>query len=236
MEAKEETKKEQEEVKGADLDYGDEPEGENPLIKKMIKIILKEREIPEILPYEEETVSELDTIVKEQEEAVSEQETRTANENFFVMIYKTEIERLKFLLKTYLRTRLFKIQKYYLYIIKHEKADLLSKAEYNFVANYFLYKRNHFKECFTKDLYDSLNDFVEIKEEDAVPHKNAPVSEDLVVQPSLKRPVFIKMNCDMPRVNDFVMETKENLKMGEIMLVPYDNCKDLIEANVAEIV
>ncbi len=202
----------------------------------MIKNILREREITELLPYEGESVSELDQLIKNQEEVINESEASSVNENFFAMIYKTEIERLKYLLKAYLRTRLFKIQKFYLYIIKNEKCELLSESEYEFAVKYFLHKRNHFRACFSNDLHEALNDFVDPSDESEEQHKNTPVNEDLVMKPSLKRPIFIRMLRDMPRVNDFAMETKENLKNGQIMLVPYESCKDLIEASVAEVV
>ena len=116
------------------------PDGENPLIKTVIKLILEEREIPEILHYQKDIVESLDTLIKGQEDAISSIEPSSTNENFFTMIYKTEIERLKFLLKMYLRTRLFKIQKYYLFLISKEQGELLSEHEYEFVAQYFIHK------------------------------------------------------------------------------------------------
>ena len=116
------------------------PDGENPLIKTVIKLILEEREIPEILHYQKDIVESLDTLIKGQEDAISSIEPSSTNENFFTMIYKTEIERLKFLLKMYLRTRLFKIQKYYLFLISEEHGELLSEHEYEFVAQYFIHK------------------------------------------------------------------------------------------------
>ena len=57
----------------------------------------------------------------------------------------------------------------------------------------------------------------------------------MVVKPKQLKPIFIRMLRDIPRVNDFKMETKENLKMGGIMFVPYESCKDLILAGVAEV-
>lgn len=201
----------------------------------MVKLLIKEREVPEILPYETDIVEALDSMIKDQEDAMAEVNTNTVNENFFSMIYKTEIERLKYILKAYLRTRLFKIQKYYLYIIKEEKSDLLSQAEMKFAGKYFLYKRNHFKEWFLKNIPESLTDFVEATEE-TKDDPRVPVSQTLVTSPKETRPVFIRMLRDIPRVNDFKLQSTENLKTGQIMLIPYEHCKDLIDAEVAEVV
>lgn len=43
-----------------------------------------------------------------------------------------EVERVKFALKSYLRTRLAKIEKHLLYIIEKDCSDLLSEAEMQF--------------------------------------------------------------------------------------------------------
>ena len=40
-----------------------------------------------------------------------------------------ELERIKFIFKSYLRTRLLKIEKSYLYIVEKDQSDLLSEAE-----------------------------------------------------------------------------------------------------------
>ena len=44
-----------------------------------------------------------------------------------------ELERVKFIYKSYLRTRLLKIEKHYLYIVEKDQAELLSNSEQEFV-------------------------------------------------------------------------------------------------------
>lgn len=48
---------------------------------------------------------------------------------------------MKFILKSYLRTRLFKIEKYVLYIVEKEKGDLLSEAEIAYAFNVYENKK-----------------------------------------------------------------------------------------------
>ena len=98
--------------------------GGNPLVEQISKAIIKERESPEILQYETDMITSLEKLILSQEEALDETSASTTTENFFNSIYKLEVERMKYLLKTYLRTRLFKIEKYHLYLIKNEKFEL----------------------------------------------------------------------------------------------------------------
>jgi hypothetical protein len=48
------------------------------------------------------------------------------DERFYLNIGRMEIERVKYLLKAYLRTRIIKIEKHLLYIIEKDQASLLS--------------------------------------------------------------------------------------------------------------
>jgi GINS complex subunit 4 len=43
-----------------------------------------------------------------------------ADDRFFFNVHKMELERVKFMLKSYLRTRLFKIERYLLYIVEKD--------------------------------------------------------------------------------------------------------------------
>lgn len=94
------------------------------MLEKVTKAIIKERESPDILPYETDIITELEKLIATQEEALEDVEAVTPTENFFNSIYKLEVERMKYLLKSYLRTRIFKIEKYHLYLIKNNKEEL----------------------------------------------------------------------------------------------------------------
>lgn len=53
-----------------------------------------------------------------------------SDSRFIHMLLQTEIERIKYLLKSYLRTRLFKIEKFSLYLLRQENVgDILSANE-----------------------------------------------------------------------------------------------------------
>lgn len=51
------------------------------------------------------------------------------DERFYLNIERMELERVKYLLKAYLRSRIIKIEKHLIYIIEKDKANLLSQSE-----------------------------------------------------------------------------------------------------------
>ena len=57
--------------------------------------------------------------INKQEDAVSKK-AADSDDRFYFNIHKMELERVKYLLKSYLRTRLMKIEKHYLFIIERD--------------------------------------------------------------------------------------------------------------------
>ena len=54
---------------------------------------------------------------------------KDTDDRFFFNIHKMELERIKFMLKSYLRTRIFKIERHLIYLIEEDRAHLMSEAE-----------------------------------------------------------------------------------------------------------
>ena len=57
------------------------------------------------------------------------------DERFNINIYKMEVERVKFVMKSYLRARLAKIERHIVYIIEKDRSELLSESEKIFAFN-----------------------------------------------------------------------------------------------------
>ncbi len=86
-------------------------------------------------------------------------QVKDTDDRFFFNIHKMELERIKFMLKCYLRTRLFKIEKYYLYIVEKDQASLLSEGEMQFTWTLYEAKKNHFTTAFFHKIPSRLNQF-----------------------------------------------------------------------------
>jgi len=187
------------------------------------------------LAYKTELVEELDLLITTQEEAVSSGSSSSVTENFFASIYKLDIERMKYLLKSYLRTRLLKIQKLYLDIIRNDKGDLLSESEYEFVAKFFIHKKTHFQTSFSRRLPNELEDFVDPSGENTS-NPNCPVNPEMVVEPNMARPVFVKIAKAVGKLGQQDSGVSSNLKLGNVVFMPYERCKGLLDTGVAELV
>ena len=83
-------------------------ENYNEQITSIQKAIIQEENCPEILAFERNLYDNLCEIVENQDQALQEVE-KTIDKKTYFNIYSLELERIKYLLKSYLRTRLFKV-------------------------------------------------------------------------------------------------------------------------------
>lgn len=70
-----------------------------------------------------------------------------------------ELERAKYMLKSYLRIRIFKIEKQLIHIIENDKASLLSEGEMSFAWQLYENKKTYFNEAFFSGIPSKLNIF-----------------------------------------------------------------------------
>ena len=68
-----------------------------------------------------------------------------------------EPERVKFIMKSYLRVRLAKIERHLVYIIEKDKSELLSESEKIFAFNILESRKIHFQETFFEKVPRELN-------------------------------------------------------------------------------
>merc|ERR1712129_690205 len=96
--------------------------------------------------------------------------------------FKKELQRIRYVLNSYLRIRLWKIQKFTLHILSDIDAwNRLSNAEQDFATAYSDLNERHFKNCFLKDL----------------PNKYQTMTEaEMFVKPDLNKFVVIKSNVN----------------------------------------
>lgn len=98
-------------------------------VSKLSTAIRQEKFSPEILPFQHETVGQLMESVRSQSERLKQIKV-AENNKAFVDLQLLELERIKYLLKSYLRTRLHKIETNIFYVVKENLTSLLSEAEF----------------------------------------------------------------------------------------------------------
>ncbi|WWC71449.1 uncharacterized protein I206_105405 [Kwoniella pini CBS 10737] len=131
-----------------DDDYDEEEEDLND-IKKLNKFWIKERGIPELSNWQGDLIDEIFDKLEQQQKMVNtlNSDPQTSEEEHFkLMLVQTEMERVKYLIRSYVRTRLHKIEKFSHYItVTPNTHHLLSGAELSHAKRYTDLLHTHFE-------------------------------------------------------------------------------------------
>ncbi|KAL0476347.1 gins4 [Acrasis kona] len=143
-----------------------------------------EKFYPHILPYKDNIVGRLQEEIENARNRLLEQpETNLTTKT----IKELEIDRLRFLVISYLRTRLLKIEKHVQYIIETEEMfDRLSPGEQKFAKQYFELQQAHLNTMFLGSIPDVLK---------------AGDEDNLRVEPNLNTYVFCRVREDLGQVD-----------------------------------
>ncbi|CAO3669954.1 unnamed protein product [Rhizopus stolonifer] len=136
---------------------------------------------------------------------------------FVTVLLQTEIERIKYLIKNYLRTRLSKIEKFSLYLLRQiDVGEILSTQELEYARRYQEITELH-----------AYNSFLHVLP--ASQHKQDEQSEEvnMVVEPNINAPVFahILSNCGYI---DAVGRDSLHLEENDIYLLRYRDIKNFL--------
>ncbi|KAI9253825.1 hypothetical protein BDA99DRAFT_562785 [Phascolomyces articulosus] len=152
-------------------------------IKQLTNAWMNERNSPELLTYKGYLVNELVEALDFQANRILETPMTTHQDKLNSMLYQNEIERIKFIIKSYLRTRLHKIEKCTLDLLRNSDIEeLMSDKELAYAKKYQQLVEQHNHDSFLHTLPQKQ-------------HKQDERSGDLnmVVTSNLEAPVFIKV-------------------------------------------
>eukprot|EP00123_Amoebidium_parasiticum_P021377 comp6622_c0_seq1/m.2396 comp6622_c0_seq1/g.2396 ORF comp6622_c0_seq1/g.2396 comp6622_c0_seq1/m.2396 type:complete len:216 (-) comp6622_c0_seq1:173-820(-) len=122
---------------GIDMDLNDVDISLEADLKKLQQLVISEKAAPVVLPYEKELIEDLMEQVENQASIVTENCDKDLTTMFLGQIYLMEVSRIQFLLKSYLRTRLWKIEQNALHIAKDSALmDRLSQQEKDYLEKY----------------------------------------------------------------------------------------------------
>eukprot|EP00484_Ammonia_sp_Unknown_P018938 CAMPEP_0197025746 /NCGR_PEP_ID=MMETSP1384-20130603/5973_1 /TAXON_ID=29189 /ORGANISM="Ammonia sp." /LENGTH=300 /DNA_ID=CAMNT_0042454317 /DNA_START=93 /DNA_END=995 /DNA_ORIENTATION=+ len=218
-------------------DEDDEEEEELPISDVITMLTISwrnEKLAPEILEYEGEYVERVKAALEDKELEIDEMNEQIANkcnagniDNNKMMAasidwYKKEMQRIRYILHSYLRVRLWKIQRYLLHILSDADAyNRLSAAEQKFATAYSDIGETHFKNCFLRDLptkYRSITD------------------PEMFVRPNLNQFVVIKANENR---DDIMIEDNKHhvqLQKGNIFVSRYHNFRSHIASGSVDLI
>ena len=106
-------------------------------------------------------------MISSREQLIDSKRQVDQDDRFTVNIYKMEIERVKFVMKSYLRIRLSKIERHLVYFIEKDRSELMSEAEQLFAFQLLEGRKSHFKTTFFKKVPHELN----VLEQEPVPDR-----------------------------------------------------------------
>ena len=181
---------------------------------------LNEKFSPLVLMFEEETVSRIREAIAEAEDGIAdaqEEEGYGGALTFLVHIRELEVERIKYMLRSYFRVRLRKLEKYGMFILQNPTVLMrLSLAEKAYVERYVDLCEHHHKASFLDGIPDKLRD---LTTQDA--------DTDMVPKPRLDTHVFCKVVED---IGTFQLdpESSVELEKGALYVLPYNPIKTLL--------
>jgi len=237
MQSEEEIKHEQENEEEEEDDFDEDDDEEQLPIADVIALLTiswrNEKLAPDVLQYEHEFVERVKQTIEDKEDEIFEEEEKIAesmNDNQFnnkilsssMYWFKKELQRIRYVLNSYLRIRLWKIQKFTLHILSDIDAwNRLSNAEQDFATAYSDLNERHFKNCFLKDL----------------PNKYQTMTEaEMFVKPDLNKFVVIKSNVNDDNIMIEDGKQHVNLQQGNIFVSRYKNFKNLVASAAVDLI
>ncbi|KAL4072048.1 hypothetical protein J3A83DRAFT_4358361 [Scleroderma citrinum] len=206
----------------------DDRDPETPL-QQLIRHWMNERHAPDILPTEEDLLSRLLDHIRSQSETVQllrSDPSSSEEEHFRIMLVQTEVERVKFIVRSYLRTRLFKIEKYARYIMTNpEVQQRLSQSEVDHARRFARLTDQHFYHTVLQSLPESQQTLDD----------EPPFIPSMITEPDKTRAVFVyaRQNCPPVRLPD---GTVLEMQKGHISLTPYSVVEQLVARGEVELV
>ncbi|KAK4687011.1 GINS complex subunit 4, partial [Tremellales sp. Uapishka_1] len=146
---------------GREVDLEEEDESELDNVRRMGKVWVKERGTVDILSWEGDLIDSLFDKLDQQQSLLNtlRADANTSEEEHFkLMLVQTEMERIKYLVRSYVRCRLAKIERYSYYITTTPTTHhLLSGAELSHATRYTELLHTHFKHS----VLDSLPEWLQ---------------------------------------------------------------------------
>ena len=216
----------------------DKVDNNNSLINGLITIWKNEKFSNDILLYQNSLISTAIDLVEKTEKELKDSSIEKENSD----IIELDIERMKFLIKDYLRIRIMKIEKYLFYILKNDLSALLSENEVELVIKLINMKSVYFNEGL-KNVNQIANNFRYFTDRfKLMKEKISYLNDAMIVSPSETDFVIIQSITDenliinMKEVFDKYEYDFVQLEKNDICIIPYIAVKDLIKKNKVKLI
>ncbi|WVQ71977.1 hypothetical protein IAR50_001520 [Cryptococcus sp. DSM 104548] len=198
------------------------------LVRKIGVVWTRERGTGDIMPWEGELVNDLMDRLEQQQNmytALRSDPQTSEEEHFKLVLVQTEVERVKYLVRSYVRTRLHKVEKFAQHIaISPEVHHLLSPIELSHAERYTELLHTHFQHSVLDSLPESFRRLDE----------SFPDGTSMITKPNTETPVmiYIRRNC-----GEITLESGDQalLAKGTTHIVKYNLVERWISLGYAEV-
>lgn len=190
--------------------------------------LLNERNAPEILEYKSELVERIESQLDNQEALIEDLEA-DVDKSAIRFIFLHEKDRLKFLLKSYLRTRMRKIERYVEHILDTDELHArLAPHEGAYAQEYFVMIGKHLKEAVLEHLPESFQSLV----------KESANSEtkDTIPTPDFDVHVFCRVLEDCGHIPIDSQGSTVDMEKDDVYIIRYRPIANLLYQNQVELV
>lgn len=202
--------------------------GNSDALDSLRMLSLNEHFSPEILPFAQESVDSVRSLVNQHTQLVDEEEDENVDAHSFeLQLKRMEIDRINYLLRDYFRVRIKKIEGCVLYIFKDSGTyDLLSEAEQKFAVGYMDLIDEHFKKSFLHMLPHK----VQVLDKDG--------NTDPAAGPDLDHFVFcrVKKSVGSYAVGEEANDETLDLETGDIVCIRYRSIQQLLLDESVELI
>ncbi|XP_045506009.1 DNA replication complex GINS protein SLD5 [Colias croceus] len=212
-----------------EIDLSDEEEEitAETVLKTLQSSWQNERLSPEILPHRNDMVECMLGQIQHMERNIN----KLPKTDLRASIHKMELNRIKYMICNYLKTRLDKIEKYCITIVNEEKqriesgTNYLTSSEYRYAQEYLLNMEQHLKQTVLNSVPSNMQTFEMNK---------------MAIMPNLQSHVFLKAN---ETVNGIVLEDlfgdqdeEIDLEEGSQHILQYKFIADLVKNGKVQLV
>ena len=211
---------------GSDMEAGSDGAPEEvgltaaEVLKRLEEAWLNEKFSPEIL----ENKSPIVECILEQIQEMEDNIDRAKKGDFKVSIHRLEINRIRYIVSSYLRTRLRKIEKFAAHLLETEKdsdSPKLTEEELQFAEEYQKNADSHYKSLALRHMPQNLQTLE---------------PSQTMISPNLDSYVFLKVNTDVEGVmiEEETVDNREeviDLQEGERRVIRYKPISSLITSS-----
>ncbi|KAJ7119513.1 hypothetical protein C8R44DRAFT_831892 [Mycena epipterygia] len=207
----------------------EEPLPDETPLEQLTRHWMNERHAPDILPAQDVLLSSLLDHIRRQSDTIQllrGDPSSSEEEHIRIMLAQTEVERVKFIVRSYVRTRLFKIETYARYIIANEEVQTrITAAERDYASRHAHLIDRHFYASVLQSLPESQAGL------DDIPNFIMP---PMITEPQTTRAVFAHA------LKNTIARTPEgrtiDLARGSLTLLSFAAVSDLVTSGDVELV